>query len=587
MESHLGTWCDATAMKENAAKREGQLLGKLNRQRHRAPTGIIRDDAWVKDGDSIRALGVPMGNNLDELRWWSKKYREVKQRIAAWKSTAHMSITGRTLLLQAILYGSIRFWFFTLLINEHILSCVESDAYHLVWASNPELLSNEDGTSKRARAYIHEPASYHEQKQGGAGLMHLRSHIKAFYAQWIRRYLHPSNPPWKSVADMWLARDYPTGRGAILLNMEGSLHSDIPLTAPYLRACVKAFESARLQQDTTILDHRIAGESIFFNNRFDVPTSDDHAERWAKYIGLHRINNLFDADTNKPFTREDMEDYTHTYAPESIRGTPEENEWSDELMQSWPALIGAIPQAVIAAARATVKVAEGMYVAFTPEDMSPTYYARAESDSNQPGTVKYHIQMIDTFGTPHDTGKYVSAMQALRTPMTEAVLWVEEAEEDAHYTFQNNNTPQDDDDDDKEPPRVYIIGPPSLTFPIAEGWTPTDPHPDPKYAITKIPQMSIKRLTKLFTHHTVRAYLPKKPGNFGQHFLDTCHGNRSLSGVGLHHIHMETAPRRFFFGKSRKVVKSHSFPIESTFFWPGAATPRSAEKKWRFCSHLR
>ena len=124
---------------------------------------------------------------------------------------------------------------------------------------------------------------------------------------------------------------------------------------------------------------------------------------------------------------------------------------------------GAIPQAVIAAARATVKVAEGMYVAFTPEDMSPTYYARAESDSSQPGTLKYHIQMIDTFGTPHDTGKYVSAMQALRTPMTEAVLWVEEAEEDAHYTFQNNNTPQDDDDDDKEPPRVYIIGPVSYT----------------------------------------------------------------------------------------------------------------------------
>ena len=85
----------------------------------------------------------------------------------------------------------------------------------------------------------------------------------------------------------------------------------------------------------------------------------------------------------------------------------------------------------------------------------------------------------------------------------------------------------------------------------------------------------------------VQAYFPKNPGNFGQHFLDTCHGNRSLSGVGLHHIHMERAPRRFVFGKSRKVVKSHSFPIESTFFWPGAATPRSAEKKWRFSSHLR
>ena len=55
------------------------------------------------------------------------------------------------------------------------------------------------------------------------------------------------------------------------------------------------------------------------------------------------------------------------------------------------------------------------------------------------------------------------------------------------------------------------------------------------------------------TVEALRAYLPKKPGNFGQHFLDTCHGNRSLSGVGLHHIHMERAPRRFF---SEKVEKS-------------------------------
>ena len=66
-------------MKENANKKEGQLLGKLNRKRERAPTGIIKDDAWVKDGDSIRALGVPMGNHVDYTAWWTKRYRVVKQ----------------------------------------------------------------------------------------------------------------------------------------------------------------------------------------------------------------------------------------------------------------------------------------------------------------------------------------------------------------------------------------------------------------------------------------------------------------------------------------------------------------------------
>ena len=69
MKAHLKTWCKATAMKENATKREGQLLGKLNRQRARAPSGIIHGDAWIADGDTIRALGVPMGNNVRMDAW--------------------------------------------------------------------------------------------------------------------------------------------------------------------------------------------------------------------------------------------------------------------------------------------------------------------------------------------------------------------------------------------------------------------------------------------------------------------------------------------------------------------------------------
>ena len=62
-------------MKENMAKREGMLLGKLNRERHRAPVGIISNDAWAADGESIRALGVRMGSKLDTAAWWTKKYR--------------------------------------------------------------------------------------------------------------------------------------------------------------------------------------------------------------------------------------------------------------------------------------------------------------------------------------------------------------------------------------------------------------------------------------------------------------------------------------------------------------------------------
>ena len=88
-DGHLKTWMGATAMKENVSKREGLLMGRLNKQRARAPTGVISGDAWTADGDSIRALGAPMGSNLDTTLWWRARYRTVKFRVSHWPNLYH------------------------------------------------------------------------------------------------------------------------------------------------------------------------------------------------------------------------------------------------------------------------------------------------------------------------------------------------------------------------------------------------------------------------------------------------------------------------------------------------------------------
>ena len=113
----MSEWEKATCMFENSTKREGQLLGKLNRNRHRAPKGvlIIENDAWIEDGQFIRALGAPMGNNLDITEWWLGRYRTVKSRIALWPSLRRLSLTGRNILLQSIFYGSFRYWLYFLI----------------------------------------------------------------------------------------------------------------------------------------------------------------------------------------------------------------------------------------------------------------------------------------------------------------------------------------------------------------------------------------------------------------------------------------------------------------------------------------
>ena len=167
---HVATWEKATSMKENDDKREGILLGKLSRERHRAPKGIVKDDKWVEDGDEIITLGAPLGNSRNATEWWWKKYKQIKARISKYYRMGRHSISGRNLIIQSILYGSMRYWLFSDIIPEEVMDAFEEDAYHMMWSQQPIFREGETGSKhRRSRAYIKRPAAYLPQKRGGAG----------------------------------------------------------------------------------------------------------------------------------------------------------------------------------------------------------------------------------------------------------------------------------------------------------------------------------------------------------------------------------------------------------------------------------
>eukprot|EP00966_Prymnesium_polylepis_P228096 5278426-Prymnesium_polylepis.1 len=66
-------WCSATGMRENKAKREGLAMGK-----YRADAEAIRklrkhkDIKWAPEKGWCVSLGVPIGNELDETKWWGE-----------------------------------------------------------------------------------------------------------------------------------------------------------------------------------------------------------------------------------------------------------------------------------------------------------------------------------------------------------------------------------------------------------------------------------------------------------------------------------------------------------------------------------
>ena len=66
----INTWCHATGMKENDSKREVLPIGRLKRESHRVPPSILNGTTPVAAGTDIRALGAPIGNDVNEEEWW-------------------------------------------------------------------------------------------------------------------------------------------------------------------------------------------------------------------------------------------------------------------------------------------------------------------------------------------------------------------------------------------------------------------------------------------------------------------------------------------------------------------------------------
>ena len=118
----LRIWERATAMKENANKREILPVGSLRAHPEKIPSELTSGGASpVKEGEVIIHLGVPLGNGIDMATWWTDRYKKVKAKTAFWRGLGRLSLTGRNMLLQSILYGSLRYWFFTCEPDETLL----------------------------------------------------------------------------------------------------------------------------------------------------------------------------------------------------------------------------------------------------------------------------------------------------------------------------------------------------------------------------------------------------------------------------------------------------------------------------------
>jgi hypothetical protein len=272
----INKWCAATGMRENVKKREGLAMGRYRTQ------NLDHGVKWAPEGRWCTALGVPLGNDLNEDKWWSEKITAVRRIASQWLTLRRSRYFGRNLIVQGMYFGRLRYWLYSLHMSKRTTQIVQKDADVLWWSRDPILedLTDDQGNAtrnqKRVRRWVNKDTVIGPLKKGGLNNMDWATHVEAVRQQWVIRYLDPSEASWKRLWDRFILYDkkgnlkYPEGREVLLYNLSGwqklTILANVPRKATYIRSCLKEFWKLKLHPKADSYEG-VSSESPWYGHR--------------------------------------------------------------------------------------------------------------------------------------------------------------------------------------------------------------------------------------------------------------------------------------------------------------------------------
>ena len=450
----LKRWCDATGMRENKLKREGLGMGRYKNK------NLGMDIKWAKAGEWCVSLGVPIGNDFDEAKWWLKKVQATRNKAQQWVGLFRSSYAGRNMIVQSMYFGRLRYWLYSLGMPGQVSKIVQKDADILWWSREPaihhtggeELASLND---KRIRGWVRKPTALGPRNKGGLSKMVWEIHARNFRAQWVIRYLHPGYSSWKTIVDDWILfskegdERWPEGRSilasALTQSDRAKLLMGIPKKAKYLRQCIKDFWKIKLQPAATQENRKLIGSMNIWHNTYFTLDVDWRLKRYMKQeLNVVLVSDIINEDTNLPLTLSDWKDYIREADTENGI-PPDEQDVIDKGKEVRDAM-RQVPRAVIRQLRVPF---------FTePVEGDKVYIIRGTRDipAIYQGNDRYEIIWIDTVGIGHATGKRTKRKNT--DTIVEAVMWTHKKEKEEIWG------PETD-----EPPDERWAGPITTCFP--------------------------------------------------------------------------------------------------------------------------
>ena len=287
----------ATGMKVNVTKTEGLPLGRL---RNSAPPSSLPEGiAWCPEGSYIISLGIPIGNNFDERSFWLEKYYKCKRLLAGWHELSALTIYGRALLANSMIFSRFRYWAQCMHMPTDIVDALCEDVQVMIWAHDPEHDVEEVGSDQKFRRWISKDTQYLPQREGGLSLLHWPSHLKALLvAPWLT-YPDGSQGNWKLVLDEWISKRYFFERGTPFTTIPAAhmLRSLTRRTSALPLFFKKGLTALRSLTLTPVVHGRFTScdearaEPVWHSHRFKI-TNTNHADTWRADFHLNRLQDF-------------------------------------------------------------------------------------------------------------------------------------------------------------------------------------------------------------------------------------------------------------------------------------------------------
>ena len=198
----LRNWCKISGAKFNIEKTEIIPIGTPEHRERILNTCKINTldqitlDERIKiaaDGEAIRFLGAWLGNNIDDASPWEPVLDNINKSLTLWKK-AHPTMTGRKLIIQAVVGGHTQFLAKVQGMPENIVSTLTKTIRDFMW--------EEDSSPRIALDLLQSPKSC-----GGLNLLDIKACNEAIEIMWLKSYLNfsPSRPEWAMVTDLILS----------------------------------------------------------------------------------------------------------------------------------------------------------------------------------------------------------------------------------------------------------------------------------------------------------------------------------------------------------------------------------------------